>query len=130
MLLEILQLFPPFVFGILALFHSFGPTSHRSSKPILAGLLVRVLAKQVLSTVRHIFLLGRSCLIAKHSVALGTVMLRRLVVRSFVGAHYTGPKSCLLLPQDPDGYVAVRYRGRSSIGNLLDLVCRPFSFCI
>ena len=78
----------------------------------------------------HISLLRHSFLISKHAVALGTVMLRRLIGRSFVGAQYTGPRSCLLLPQDPDRTVAVRYRGRSSIGNLLDLVCRPFSFCI
>ena len=45
LILEILQLFLPFNFLILVLFHSFSPTSHKSPQSILDGLLVGTLAK-------------------------------------------------------------------------------------
>ena len=66
-------------------------------------------------------MLRHSCLLAKHAMALSTVMLMRLVVVSFVGVEDTSPKSCFLLPWDPNGSVDVRYRGRYSRGDILDM---------
>ena len=45
LLLESLRLFLSFVFGLLVLFHSFIPNSHRFSSSILYGLLVGMLSK-------------------------------------------------------------------------------------
>ena len=70
---------------------------------------------------QHIVLLRHSCLLENHVVALGTVMLRRIVVGYFVGEQDTIPKSCLILPRDPDESVSVRYKGRSSRGNIIDM---------
>ena len=57
-------------------------------------------------------------------MALGTVMLRYLVVGSFVIAEDANP--CLLLPRDPNGSVTARTRGRFSRINILDFGCFPF----
>ena len=59
-------------------------------------------------------------------MALDTVLIRRLVVGSLVGAEDISPKSCLFLPQDPNVSIAVRYRGRSSRCDIIDLGCCPF----
>ena len=71
--------------------------------------MVGVRASEVLSTMQHILSLRHSCLLAKHAIALGTVIIRHLSVGSFVGAQDTSPS--LFLPRDPDASVAVRYRG-------------------
>ena len=52
-------------------------------------------------------------------------MIRRLSIGSFVGAQDTS--TSLILPLDPYIPIAVIYRGLYSRGDLLDLVCRPFS---
>ena len=124
--LERLEIFLPFTFVILLLFHIFSPTSHRSSQSILGGLLVGTLSKTVLSTVRHIISLGYYFLLEKHALALSTLMPRRLVVGSFVGAQGTSPNYCLLFPRDPNVSFDVRYRCRSSRVNIIDLGCFPF----
>ena len=121
LILESLQIFLSFFFGLLILFHRYSPTSHRSSQSILDVIMVGKFSKTVLSTVRHIISLRHSCLLANHTVALGTVMLRHLVVGSFVGAQETMPKSFLLILWDPEGYVAVIYISRSIRGDIPDL---------
>ena len=126
LILESLQLFLPFNFEIIVLFHSFTPTPHRFSQSILDDIMVSTLAKTVLSTLRHMLLLRNSCLLAKHAVELGTVTIKRLVVGFFVGLYETSPKSCLLLPRYPNISAAVRKRVRFFRGNLLDLGCCPF----
>ena len=79
-------------------------------------------AKRILSNMQYILSLRHSWLLAKHAMALGTVMLRCLVVRSFFVVEYIS--TCLLLPQDPNRSAAVRMRGRSNRINLLD-----FGYC-
>ena len=93
-------------------------TSHRSSYSILDG-PVGVSSSEVFSTMRHIILLRNFYLLAKHVIALGTVMLRCLYVGSFVGGQETS--TILLIPQDPDGSVAVRWRVQYRRGNILDM---------
>ena len=73
----------------------------------------------------HILSPRHYCLLANHAMALITVMLVRLLVGSFIVAEDTIP--CLLIPRDPNGFVAVRMRGRSSRSNILDLGCCPFT---
>ena len=73
---------------------------------------------------RRILLLRHSRILAKHKMALVSVMFWRLVVRSFIVAEDTSP--CLILPRDTNGSVSVRTRGRSSRINILDLCCCPF----
>ena len=107
------QLFLSFVFRLLVLFHSLRPSSHKSSHSIL-DVTFRMWARTVLSTMQHLLLLRHSCLLAKHTVALGTVVLMQILLGYFVVAQDTGP--CLLSPRNPDRFLAVRYRGRSSRG--------------
>ena len=57
-------------------------------------------------------------LFAKHAVALGTVIIGRLSVGLIVEETSTG----ILLPSNPNGFVDVLIRDRSSRYNLLDLV--------
>ena len=92
---------------LLVLFNSIIPTSHIPSNFIL-DYLVGTRASTLLGIMRHITLLGNSCLLENYEIALGTVMIRRIFMGSFVGAQDTCPKSCLLLPRDPDRSVAVR----------------------
>ena len=80
--------------------------------------------KTFLSNMRHIKFLRYFCLLAKHKLALGTVMLRHLVVGSFVVAYETS--TCHLLPQDPNLSVTVIMRRHSRRINLLDLGCCHF----
>ena len=102
----------------MVLFHSLNPTSYRSSQSILDG-PVGARSSSVLGTMLHIISLRNSFLLAMHAIALGTVMLRHLVVRFFVVSENTSP--CLLLPRCPNGSVAVRMRVRSNRINLIDL---------
>ena len=106
------------------MFQTFSPTYRRSSQIVIDGLLFGMLNKTFLSTTQHILFLRHHWLLSKYAMALGTVMLRRLVVGSFVGAEDTSP--LLLIPQDPTGSVAVRYRGFPIWSYILDLVCIPF----
>ena len=52
-------------------------------------------------------------------MAMGTMILKRLVFGSFVVSDDTSP--CLLLPRYPNGSVAVIMIGPSRRSNLLDL---------
>ena len=74
---------------------------------------------------RHVILLRNSYSLAKHAMALVTVMIRRLVVGSFVVAKDTSP--CLIIRRDPYEPVAFRISGLSSRRNLPDLGCYPFT---
>ena len=102
----------------MILFHSVSPTSHRSSHSILDG-LVGAYACKVLGTMRHILPLRHSCLLAKHAVAMVTMVLMRIFWGSLVAAQDISP--CLILPRNPGRLVAVKYSGRSIRGYLLDL---------
>ena len=72
----------------------------------------------ILRTMRHVLLLRQSYLLGKHARVLYTMVLVRLFL-GFVGAQDTS--LCLLLPQNIYGLVAVRKRGCSIRGNILDL---------
>ena len=56
--LESLKLFLTFTFGLVLPLHSFSPTSRRSSQSIFDGLLVDMLTKIILSTMRIYFRSG------------------------------------------------------------------------
>ena len=71
--------------------------------------MVGALSKAVFSTMRHIISLSNSCLIAKHAVALGNVMLGRLLVGIIV--EDINPR--IILPRNPNILVSVKMRGRS-----------------
>ena len=107
MILKSFQLFLTFALRILVLFHSIGPNSHRSYQSII-DTPVGTCASTVLGTMQHILSLRNSCLLAKHAISLGTVILSRLFMGYFSGAQDTSPKSCLLLPRYADGSVAFR----------------------
>ena len=83
LILKRFQLFLPFIFRILVLFHILIPTSHRPFQSILDG-PVSARVSSFFGTMRHILSLRNSCLLAKHAIALGTVMLIRISVGSFV----------------------------------------------
>ena len=85
---ERFQIFLPYFFRLLILFHSISPTYHRSSYSILDGPVGKY-ARAVLRNIRHILLLRHSCLLAKHAIALGTVVLVRLFLGSLVGVQDT-----------------------------------------
>ena len=104
LLLRRFKLFIPFVFRLLVLFHSLRPISHRSSQSILDG-TVGACESAFLGTMRHIIFLRYYLLLAKHTILLGTFIIRRLSMGTFVGEHGTSPS--LLLPRYPDRYVAV-----------------------
>ena len=106
------------------MFHSFIPTPHRSYPSAPDGLLFGALAKTVFSTMLHIISLRHFYLLAKHAMALGTVILGNL----FVGPSILEDTSpCLLLPQDYNRSVAVIMIGRSIIFNIIDGLL-PFSY--
>ena len=107
------------------MFHSISPTSHRSSYFILGG-TVGIMYRTFLGTMRHILPIRNSYLLAKHTLALGTMVSVRLFLGSIVGSKDTG--TCLLLPRNPDGIIYIRCICHSRIGDLLDLGCRPFTF--
>ena len=60
LLIESLHIFLPFTLGLIVMFHSFIPTSHRSSQSIFDGLLVGTISKTFLRTVRHKLFLRHS----------------------------------------------------------------------
>ena len=85
LLLKNFQLFLPFVFRLIVLFHSLSPTYHISYQSIL-DVPVGAHASTVLSTMQRILLLRYSCLLAKKAIVLGTVMLMRLFMGYVFGA--------------------------------------------
>ena len=123
LILKRVQIFIPSIFRLLLLFNNISPTSHRSYNSILDS-TVGARDSAVLGNMRHIIFLRHSCFLKNHAIVLGTNIIRRLSVGSFAGVQDASPR--LLLPQNPDGSVSVRYRGRSSRGNLIDLGCCNF----
>ena len=105
MILESFQLFLLFVSVILILFYSISLNSHIYPYSILDG-TVGTHARAVLDTMLHIISLRYSCLLAKHAIAMGTVVIVRLFLGSLVGEQDTSP--CLILPRNPDGLIPVR----------------------
>ena len=74
LLLESFQLFIQFIFILLIMFHSISPTAHRSYHSILDG-PVGMHARAVLSTMQHIIFIRHSCLLAKHAIGLGPMVI-------------------------------------------------------
>ena len=67
------QILLPFVFRLLMLLHSMSPTSNGYSHSILDGTF-GAHAGAILSTMRYILALRHSCLLAKHTVTLHTMV--------------------------------------------------------
>ena len=124
LILKRVQIFIPFIFRLLLLFNNITPTSHRSSNSILDS-TVGARVSAVLGNMRHIIFLRHSCFLKNHAIVLGTNILRRLSVGSFAGVQDASPR--LLLPQNPDGSVSVRYRGFYIRFNILGMGFCPFS---
>ena len=74
LIIENFHIFLSFVFRILILIHSISPTYHISSHFILDG-PVGTHTSAILDTMRHVLLIRHSCLLAKHAIALYTVVL-------------------------------------------------------
>ena len=115
MLLESLQLFPPFVFRLLLMLEIISPTSHILSHSVLDG-PVGTHTSAIIGTMRHVLFLRNSCLLAKHAIALYTVVLVRLVL-VLVGAQETS--NFILLTRNPCSLISGRERSCLSRGYFL-----------